>query len=172
MSKTTTLSNKNKLNANLNKEVLRLMNLSEFKSNKTASNKDISYQEFIKNKMLIVYAIRTGIPYTFFEQIQAHTPFTENDWIVFLDLSSKSLQRYKAETSHTFKPSHTEKIFEVAEVSEYGLETFGSMDKFKLWLQTPNYSLGKLTPMELLKDSYGKEMVMAELTRINYGILA
>jgi hypothetical protein len=26
--------------------------------------------------------------------------------------------------------------------------------------------------MELLKDSYGKEMVMAELTRINYGILA
>ena len=150
MSKVSNLSNQNKLNASLNKEVLLLMNLSEFRSHKTEPNKGISYQEFIKNKMLI----------------------TENDWIVFLDLSSKSLQRYKAEASHTFKPSHTEKIFEVAEVSEYGLETFGSMDKFKLWLQTPNYSLGKLTPMELLKDSYGKEMVMAELTRINYGILA
>jgi uncharacterized protein (DUF2384 family) len=30
--------------------------------------------------------------------------------------------------------------------------------------------MGDLKPAELLKDSYGKEMVMAELNRIEHGI--
>ena len=59
----------------------------------------------------------------------------------------------------------------MAEVTNIGLDVFGSMDKFKLWLDTPNFSLGNLKPLELLKDSYGKEMVISELTRISYGIL-
>ncbi len=59
----------------------------------------------------------------------------------------------------------------MAEVTNVGKEVFGDMEKFKLWLDTPNFSLGNLKPMELLKDSYGKELVIGELTRINYGIL-
>jgi putative toxin-antitoxin system antitoxin component (TIGR02293 family) len=53
-----------------------------------------------------------------------------------------------------------------------GMEVFGNMEKFRLWLETPSYALGTMRPVELLRDSYGKEMVMGELTRINYGILA
>jgi putative toxin-antitoxin system antitoxin component (TIGR02293 family) len=60
----------------------------------------------------------------------------------------------------------------MAEVTQLGLEVFGSMEKLKLWLETPNFALGSLKPLELLKDSYGKEMVTEELTRINYGILS
>jgi putative toxin-antitoxin system antitoxin component (TIGR02293 family) len=51
-----------------------------------------------------------------------------------------------------------------------GLDVFGEMDKLKLWLNTPNYSLGNFKPIELLKYSYGKELVIGELTRINHGI--
>jgi putative toxin-antitoxin system antitoxin component (TIGR02293 family) len=58
----------------------------------------------------------------------------------------------------------------MAEVTNVGLDVFGDMKKFKLWLETPNFSLGDLKPMDLLKDSYGKELVISELTRINYGI--
>ena len=59
----------------------------------------------------------------------------------------------------------------MAEVTKVGLDIFGDMEKLKLWLNTPNYALGQLKPIELLKDSYGKEMVISELTRISYGIL-
>jgi putative toxin-antitoxin system antitoxin component (TIGR02293 family) len=59
----------------------------------------------------------------------------------------------------------------MAEVAKIGLEVFGSMEKFRFWLSTPNYALGNLPPRELLHDSYGKELVVDELTRINYGIL-
>jgi putative toxin-antitoxin system antitoxin component (TIGR02293 family) len=59
----------------------------------------------------------------------------------------------------------------MAEVTNIGKEVFGGTDKFRLWLDTPNFALGNMKPIELLKDSYGKEMVVAELTRINHGIL-
>jgi uncharacterized protein (DUF2384 family) len=57
-------------------------------------------------------------------------------------------------------------------VTHLGVEVFGEVEKFKLWLDTPNFSLGKMKPVELLNDSYGKELVMTELTHINHGILA
>ena len=59
----------------------------------------------------------------------------------------------------------------MAEVTKLGLEVFEDMDKLKLWLNTPNFALGKIKPIELLKDSYGKDLVTSELVRINHGIL-
>lgn len=138
---------------------------------KFLSSKKITYSDFLSNKMLMILIIREGVPYSFFNLIQHYSPFTDNDWAGFLEISTKSLQRYKL-SSKNFKPIQSEKIIEMAEVTNVGLDVFGDMEKFKLWLDTPNFSLGSLKPMELLKDSYGKEMVISELTQINYGILA
>lgn len=136
-----------------------------------ANEAKISYSEFLDDKMLIIKVIRAGLPYSVFELISKTTPFNESDWADFLDISTKSLQRYKADANHLFKSIHTEKIIEVAEVTHLGLDVFGNADKFKLWLATPNYALGNLKPIDLLKDSYGKELVINELIQINYGIL-
>lgn len=130
----------------------------------------LTYSEFLSDKMLIVSVIRSGVPYSLFALIKNVTPFSEVDWAGFLNISTKSLLRYKQASKH-FKPLQSEKIIEMAEVTNIGREVFGDMEKFKLWLDTPNFSLGNLKPIELLKDSYGKEMVVGELTRINFGIL-
>ncbi|MFA6261921.1 MAG: antitoxin Xre/MbcA/ParS toxin-binding domain-containing protein [Bacteroidia bacterium] len=161
-----------KLEDKLSREItgfLQLQSIAAFKGDK---KKKITYADFLADKMLIILAIRAGIPYSLFDLIQHYTPFTESDWAGFLDISGKSLQRYRQAGSHSFKPLHSEKIIEMAEVTKAGLDVFGDMEKLKLWLNTPNFALGKLKPIELLKDSYGKELVMGELTRINYGILA
>ena len=131
----------------------------------------MTFDDFLANKLAMIYLIRQGVPYSLFDSIQDYTPFTEHDWAGILDLSTKSLQRYK-QSSKQFGPLQSEKIIEMAEVTNIGLDVFGDMEKFKQWLDTPNFALGKLKPIELLKDSYGKEMVIGELTRINYGILA
>lgn len=133
--------------------------------------RDVTYAEFLSNKMLIIFVIRKGIPYSFFHLIQLYTPFSETDWANILDLSTKSLHRYK-QSAKKFRPIQSEKIIEMAEVTDMGVDVFGSMEKFKLWLDTPNYALGSLKPVELITDSYGKEMVVGELTRFNHGILA
>lgn len=132
----------------------------------------ISFADFFYDKMLLVQAIRIGLPYKLFNQIKSFTPFTDTDWAEYLDLSTKTLQRYRDEKDFYFKPIHTEKIFEVAEVTNFGIEVFGSSEKFYSWVNTSSYALNGYKPSELLRDSYGKEMVMAELNRIEHGIFA
>lgn len=154
----------------LDKEIAALVKRSNMSKNYFSSKKDISFTEFLSNKLAIILVIREGVPYSLFNLIRNYAPFSENDWSNFLDISTKSLHRYK-QTLRQFKPLQSEKIIEMAEVTSIGLDVFGEMEKFKLWLDTPNFSLGGLKPMELLKDSYGKEMVVSELTRINHGIL-
>ena len=132
----------------------------------------ISFADFFHDKMLLVQAIRRGLPYKIFTQIKSFTPFTEADWAEYLDLSTKTLQRYRDDKDFYFKPIHTEKIFEIAEVTNFGVEVFGSSEKFYSWLNTPSFALSGHEPGELLRDSYGKEMVMAELNRIDHGIFA
>lgn len=143
-----------------------------FKSGYVKTNRgtEVTYSEFLSNKMMIIKLIRAGVPYSLFALIKDTAPFSEANWAEFLNVSTKTLERYK-KTSKQFKPLQSEKIIEMAEVTNIGKEVFGGTDKFRLWLDTPNFALGNMKPIELLKDSYGKEMVMAELTRINHGIL-
>lgn len=138
---------------------------------KVATEKPITYRYFLEDKMLMIGAIRVGITIPIFDLISAYAPISDRDWSDILNISSKSLQRYREDCTYRFKPIHSEKILEIAEVTKEGLEVFGDVDKFKLWLQTPNYALAGHKPIDLLKDSYGKELVMTELVHINHGIL-
>jgi putative toxin-antitoxin system antitoxin component (TIGR02293 family) len=133
--------------------------------------KDITYDDFLSDKMLIIRAIRTGIPYSLFDLIRQDAPFSESEWADFLDISVKSLQTYR-QALKSFNSAQSEKIIQIAEVTKTGLEVFEDMDKFKLWLNTPSDSLGDLKPWELLKFSYGKEQLISELTRISEGTWA
>lgn len=154
----------------LDREISNIVKRSGLDKRFLSGTRTITYSDFLSNKMLMILVIREGVPYSLFKLIQNFTPFTEENWADFLDLSTKSLHRYR-QTARSFKPIQSEKIIEMAEVTKVGLDVFGDMEKFKRWLETPNFSLGNLKPMELLKDSYGKELVISELTRINYGIL-
>jgi putative toxin-antitoxin system antitoxin component (TIGR02293 family) len=133
-------------------------------------NKNISYKDFFKNRMLLVYAIREGVSLDFFNLIKGKTPFNDEDWASFLGISTKSLQRNKTKDNFVFKPIQSEKIFELAEVTNLGNDVFDDENSFYAWLNTPSFALGNLKPIELLKDSYGKEMVLGELYKIDQGI--
>lgn len=133
-------------------------------------DKNITYEEFLKNRMLIVHAIREGISYELFNLIKEITPFKEEDWASFLGISTKSLQRNKIKEDFIFKPLQSEKILELAEVTSLGNSVFDTETQFYMWLKTPSFALGNLQPIELLRDSYGKEMVVNELNKIDQGI--
>ena len=161
----------NSLRQQLDHEILSVFNRSGIDRFYNQSGEKITYSSFFENRMLMIYIIKEGVSYSLFNLIQQLTPLTENDWAGILGISKKSLQRYNQSSKH-FKPIQSEKIIEIAEVTNVGVDIFGNLEKFKLWLETPNFALGKLKPIELLSDSYGKELVMGELTRINYGIFA
>lgn len=163
---------KQTLEYQLDHELSLLIQEPSFNFPGTGTSKQVGFGPFLTDKMMVMAAIQAGIPYSLFNLIQQFSPFSEIEWAEYLNISTKSLQRYKTSGGFSFKPIHSEKILEIAEVTRAGVDVFGSQEKFKLWLNTPNFSLGNKLPLHLLKDSYGKELVLSELTRINYGLLA
>jgi len=129
----------------------------------------IGLSEFFNTRIYPVYVIKSGIPYSLFEMISRLSPFTMQDWSEFLNISYKSLLRYKT-SKNRFKPSHSERILELTEVMSMGEDVFDDTKQFRQWLHIKNYALGNLTPMELLSSSYGKELVLSEMVRIDEGI--
>ncbi len=130
-----------------------------------------TFSEMFQNKLFLVHVIRQGIPYNLFELIAAESPFDLSEWATFLDLSTKSLQRYKEE-NRTFERIQSEKILELVEVTQFGVEVFGDMDTLRIWLRTPSFVLGRMTPIALLGYSFGRQLVMTELVHIEHGIFA
>jgi|CryBogDrversion2_1035201.scaffolds.fasta_scaffold06003_2 putative toxin-antitoxin system antitoxin component (TIGR02293 family) len=131
----------------------------------------LTFDNLFSDRMLLVLVIREGIPFDFFELLRKISPFTLTQWSEMLDISTKSLLRYR-DSKRKFKAIHSEKIIELAEVTRLGLDIFDSGEQFRLWLETPNQALGRQKPMDLLHDSYGKDLVAGELTRIDQGIFA
>ncbi len=132
----------------------------------------LSAATFFDDRRLLSLMIRAGMPYRLFAEIRSMLPFTEADWAHYLNVSTKTLQRHSTAKDFTFKPIHTEKILEMAELALMGAQVFDSMEQFYMWLDTPTYALGESVPRDLIGDSYGRELVMDELHRIEHGIFA
>ena len=67
----------------LNKEISNIVKRSNFDRKFMSTTKDITYSDFLSNKMLMIFIIRQGVPYSFFNLIQHLTPFTEDNWADF-----------------------------------------------------------------------------------------
>lgn len=130
----------------------------------------VPLRRFFTDRMMVVDVIRQGIPNPLFMSIKELTPFSDQEWSDFLDISLKSLQRYKKESDYVFRSIHSEKIIELMEVTVVGLEVFDSSEDFAAWLNASSHALGNRRPIELLRDSYGKELVLSELQRIYQGV--
>ena len=135
----------NDIEQRLDKEIRTLVKaVPEDESNRWI-DRALTFQEFVANKLLISIVIHKGVTYALFDLVKRTTPFSEPDWAQFLNISTKSLQRYKQESkkSFRFKPLQSEKIIEIAEVASIGEEVFGDRERFRLWLDTPNFALGR-----------------------------
>jgi len=135
------------------------------------NEKTISYNSIDdKDVFTIIRAIKTGIKFSVFTSIAQNSPFTLNEWSGFLNISERSMQRYKKE-KRTFDADTSEKIIELTLLYKYGIEVFGNKEKFNSWLETKNLALGGIEPKSLLDNSFGINLLKDELTRIEYGVL-
>lgn len=123
------------------------------------------------NRMAMSELIKQGLSFRFFDALAKLLPFNENDWAKLLDVSTKTLQRYRQQ-SKVFGPLHSEKLIQMAEITTIGLDVFGAQDSWEQWISTPCYALGNAKPKDLIQTSYGQELILRELQHINHGIFA
>ena len=124
-----------------------------------------------KDVFSIINTIKKGIKFSVFNSIALNSPFSLIEWSGFLNISERTMQRYKKERK-SFDSNSSEKIIEIALLFKYGIEVFGNKDKFNTWLETKNVALGGIVPKELLDNTFGINLLKDELTRIEYGVLA
>ena len=137
---------------------------------KSAKSSNICYPIFLHDKLLLAYAVKKGVTMALFKEIKNNSPFDDQEWSVFLNINLRTLQRYKKNSNHIFKPIQSEKVFELAEVVHKGCEVFDSPEDFTLWLRSPSAALCNEVPINLLDTSYGKDLVLSELNNIEYGL--
>jgi putative toxin-antitoxin system antitoxin component (TIGR02293 family) len=133
---------------------------------------DLSIDNVDDNTILyVIREVRKGIAYNSFTNVVKNIPLTMKEWSDILDLSERTLQRYKKD-KRAFDTLQSEKIVQVTLLIRYGMKIFGDEKKFNLWLITENLSIGNVKPKEMLDSSFGIDLLKDELTRIEHGILA
>jgi uncharacterized protein (DUF2384 family) len=131
--------------------------------------------QLIKNQILEEPAVgyTTGSYYqlsahsiskNYIKQLLLLTRLTISDLISILPISIDTYKRKRE-----FNPAVTEKILEIEEVYRKGIEAFG--DSFHQWMNAENIALGG-TPKSLLNNSFGIRLLLDEIGRLEYGVLA
>lgn len=90
------------------------------------------------------------------------------DMAFLLNISYKTFARKKSGDKMDALTSSL--TIEIANVIAEGITTFGSLQKFRNWLQKPNRALSGHSPFSLLSTPTGIKMVQNVLGRINEGI--
>ena len=101
----------------------------------------------------------------YIKQVLLLSQLTVADLIGIIPISIDTYKRKRE-----FSPAVTEKVLEIEEVYRNGLEAFG--ESFHQWMSTENIALGGVTPKNLLNNSFGIRLLLDEIGRLEYGVLA
>lgn len=123
------------------------------------------------NRTMFIRWVRDGLRYSSFIDFVQELPFSLDEWSKILNISGRSLQRYKKENKR-FDTLQSEKILQIVLLFSRGTEVFGSAQNFNIWLSTKSVALGNILPKELLDNAFGISILEEELIRIEQGVLA
>lgn len=115
--------------------------------------------------------IKEGLKFSVFNRIASNSHFTLGEWSFFLNISERTLQRYKRDKK-SFDKAQSERIIQIQMIQQLGKEVFGRDESFNQWLELKNLALQGRKPKDFLDSSFGINLVRDELRRIEHGVLA
>jgi putative toxin-antitoxin system antitoxin component (TIGR02293 family) len=129
------------------------------------------YDPYLKDSINLVLTARQGLDAQAFFDLTELSGYSKEQLAALFDLSLKTLNRYREERKKLSATS-SELALKIMLLFRKGLEIFGAIETFKRWLEKPAFGLGGQLPFDLLHTSGGIDLIMDELTRIEYGDLA
>ena len=123
------------------------------------------------DRTALVFLALSGVPAIRFFEIADLTGYKREQLAEVFDTSLKTFQRYEREHKK-LNPQDSEKVLKIMVLFQTGESAFGSANAFRRWMDKPAYGLGNQVPFDLLHTSGGIDLVIDEVTRIEYGDLA
>jgi len=121
-----------------------------------------------QNRLELIKLVRRGISKKSILKLSELLSLSVKDFAKLLPVTERTIQRYHV--NKRFKSDISEHIILIAEVIVKGLEVFPNQERLKNWLNAPNKSLDNTKPIELLDTSFGAQLVIDELGRMEYGV--
>ena len=118
----------------------------------------------------LVEMAHRGIPKKSIYALAESLQVTIAELTKYLHVSERTLQRYAPEKR--LSSTLSDRILQIAKVYARSSEVFEDAEDAARWLKQPNIALGNTEPLELLDTAAGIEMVLDELTRMEYGVFA
>lgn len=128
------------------------------------------FNQSVRNQSDLIELARKGIPKNAVVKMAKQLSFSGKELAIIINLSERTLQRYP--DNKKLEKTASEKAIQLAKLYERGNEVWGDLERFKAWMRHQNPFLGSKTPLEMLDTSFGFEMVLDEIGRIEHGILA
>jgi putative toxin-antitoxin system antitoxin component (TIGR02293 family) len=124
----------------------------------------------ILNETQVVYAARSGITRSKFNDVAELTGFSLNEIGKYVHVTPRTLQRKNV--NEKLSSDISEKVLLIQNLYIKGGKVFGSMQAFREWMSITNVALGNCAPKEYLDTYSGIEYLMQELGRIEHGFVA
>lgn len=129
------------------------------------------YEKNFRHLQNIVLTAKNGVSAKAFFDVAVVSGIEKNKLAGLLNVSLKSLNRYKQQNKK-LSPGKSERVLKLMALYRKGEEIFGNVNEFRKWMDEPAYGLGNMIPETLLQTSGGIDLIMEELSRIEFGDLA
>lgn len=113
---------------------------------------------------------REGIPRNTVDALADSLGLSVAELAKYLHVSERTLQRHAPEKLLSSEIS--DRVLQIAKVYARSVDVFESSDTASQWLKQPSLALGNVAPIEFLDTFSGVEIVLDELTRIEYGVFS
>lgn len=118
----------------------------------------------------LMQVTRRGLLRSAVDSIAEVLDLSTSELASYLHISERTLQRYSADKE--LSPELSDRLIQIAKVYARAIDVFESEKNAVAWLKHSNRALGDIAPIEYLDNSSGVEIVLDELTRIEYGVVA
>lgn len=133
--------------------------------------KILSYPLDTNDSNIIVSEAVAGVYASSFFDFADASGYPKEKLADILNISVKTLSRYK--TSKTkMNPQNSEHLLKLFALYRKGISVFNSIASFNNWLEKPSFGLGGIVPFSYLNTISGIDIIIEELSRIEYGDLS
>jgi putative toxin-antitoxin system antitoxin component (TIGR02293 family) len=126
------------------------------------------YQASFKSPTAKLVAIKKGLAANAIGDLLEISGATQMDLAQILALTEPTLRKH-SRVGKELSTGLSEHILQLFQLFDKGMDTFGSLEEFKIWLRHESIALSA-QPLEVLDTITGINIVMDELIRIDNGI--
>lgn len=120
------------------------------------------------DKHSFLSVVKDGLGYDTLIEFMKMAEFHMDEMAHILHINSRTIRRLSSDD--TLNIDLSEKLLELLRLYKFGIEIFGDLTVFNVWIRRSVRGLGDVTPMSLLDTGVGVEIVMDELERLAYGV--